>query len=123
MEEIKMNYQWKLIAERGQPATGFVDVFELIGRGHAIVIIKYLAQHSDPQQRIVLTVLLEGQRKQWTDGMITDIHEDVENRIRVLELTKFTQFNQLDYLEAYHFFIESIDGFEYLSHGDLAFMP
>ena len=123
MEQIKMNYHWELLVERGQPATGFVDVFKLIGRGNAIAIIKYLAQHSDPQQRIVLTLLLEGQRKDWTDGMIAGIHEDVENRIRVLELTKFTQFNNLDYLEAYHFYIHSIDGFEYMSHGDISFIP
>jgi hypothetical protein len=122
MEEIKMNYQWKSLAERGQPAFGFVDVFKLTGRGTAVVIIKYLAQHTDPQQRIVLTVLLEGKRGQWTDGMIDGINEDVENRIRVLELVKFTKFNTLDHLEAYYFYIQSLEGLDYISHGDLGFI-
>ncbi len=53
MEETDMNYTWKLIVERGQLALGYVDVFDLKGHGHAIVIIKYLAQHSSDEERVI----------------------------------------------------------------------
>ena len=121
MEGIKTNYKWVAIAERGQPLFGFVDVFELTGRGHAIVIIKYLAQHSDNQQRVVLTVLLEGKKGDWSDAMLSDIIDDARNRIAVVEVAKFTKFNSLELLEVYYFYIKDLAGFDYVSHSDLPY--
>ncbi|WP_341901275.1 hypothetical protein [Fluviicola taffensis] len=116
---MKLNYEWKRIAERGQSSIGYVDVFQLIGNHRAIVIIHYLPQYEDTQQRIMFTLILEGNKSNWTDGMINRIFEDAEKRIFNVEFDKFNNLNTLEYMDTQIFTIKCIDDFEYLNHGDL----
>lgn len=116
-----MNFQWKKIADRGQYAIGFIDIYELQGKQKAIAIIHYLPQHSDKQQRVVLTLILEGKKKDWTDGTISSIFEDAEFRIKNSEYFKFNNLNSLEYMDTQLFNVKSIEGFDYLNHGDFSF--
>ncbi len=118
-----MNFEWKQIAERGEYAIGFVDVYELVGEKKAIAIIRYLPQHSETKQRVVFTLLLEGEKEGWTKGMISDIFEDAENRIKNAEYFKFNNFNSLDCMDRQIFTLRKIDDFDYLGHGDYNFLP
>jgi hypothetical protein len=117
-----MNFEWNKIAERGQSATGYVDVFELVGTNKAIAIIHYLPQYEQTKQRVMLTLILEGSKTIWTDGTLSRIFEDAEYRILNVECEKFNNFNSLDYMDTQMFTVKSIEDFDYLSHGDQALM-
>ena len=119
---MRLNFEWKKIAERGQSSIGYVDVFQLIGTNRAIVIIHYLPQYEETQQRIMFTLILEGSKSNWTDGMIDGIFEDAEKRIFNVEFDKFNNLNTLEYMDTQIFTIKSIEDFEYLNHGDLKFI-
>jgi hypothetical protein len=117
-----MNFEWEKIAEKGQYPIGFIDIYELMNKNRAIAIIHYLPQHESVKQRVVFTLILEGKKTNWTDGTISRIFEDVENRILNVEYFKFNNYNSLDYMDTQIFTIKSIDDFDYLNHGDFTFI-
>ncbi|HWD86793.1 MAG TPA: hypothetical protein VG367_01620 [Mucilaginibacter sp.] len=116
-----MNFEWKKLAGRGQYEIGFIDVYKLIYRKKAIAIIYYLPQHSDKQQRVILTLILEGEKLNWTDGDLNGIFEDAENTIKNAEYFKFNNFNSLEYMDTQLFTIKSIEDFQLLNYGDFSF--
>jgi len=116
-----MNYEWKQIAERGQYELGFIDIYELVYEKKAIAIIHYLPQHTQVKQRVVFTLILEGKKGDWTNGIINNIFEDIENRIKNIEYFKFNNFNSLEYMDSQIFIIKQIQDFDYFSHGDFSF--
>jgi hypothetical protein len=117
-----MNYEWKQIAERGQYGIGFIDIYELVNKQKAIAIIHYLPQHSETKQRIVFTLILEGKKRDWTEGTISNIFEDAETRIQNAEYFRFNNFNALEYMDTQIFNIKNIEDFDYFNHGDQAFI-
>ncbi len=116
-----MNYNWERKAERGQYETGFVDIYELVDEKKAIVIIYYLSQHEHTKQRVILTVILEGKKENWTKGDIRNIFEDIEYTITKIDHTKLNSIHTLEYLDTQIFTVKSIEDFDYLSHGDYNF--
>lgn len=118
---MKINYQWRNVAERGQAATGYIDVYELINKPKAVAVIRYFPQFEDVQQRVLFTLILEGDRNYWTDGVISNIFEDAEARIFNAQHVKFNNFNKLDYMDYQTFIVKSIEDFDYLGHGDFTF--
>ncbi len=118
---MELNFEWKRIAERGQASIGYIDVFELIGKNKAIAIIHYLPQYEHTNQRVMFTLILEGNKSNWTDGMISNIFEDAESRIQNVEFEKFNNWNKLDYMDTQIFTMKNIEDFDYLNHGDYTF--
>jgi hypothetical protein len=116
-----MNFEWKKIAEKGQYEIGFIDVYEIVYKLKAIAIINYLPQFEQKKQRVIFTLILEGIKSNWTEGTISNIFEDVENRIKGVEYFKFNNFNSLDYMDTQIFTIKRIENFNYFNHGDLSF--
>ena len=116
-----MNFTWKEVVSRGQSATGFIDVLELENKGKAIAIIHYLSQHTHTEPRIIFTLILEGNKINWTTGIIASIFEDIENKILLKTSRNLTTFNSLEYLDTQIFTVSNIDDFDYLSHGDSSF--
>ena len=119
---MKMNFEWKKIAERGESAIGYIDVYELVDKNKAIAIIHYLPQYEQTKQRVMFTLILEGDKTNWTDGTISNIFEDTESRILNVEHFKFNNYNSLDYMDTQMFTVKSIDNFDYLNHGDYTFI-
>lgn len=117
-----MNFVWKQLAEKGQYGIGFIDVYELQGQRKAIAIINYLPQHSETKQRVILTLILEGDKVSWTDGTLHSIFEDAEHRIKSAEGFKYNNFNSLDYMDTQILTIENLTEFDYLNHGDYTFL-
>ena len=117
-----MNFEWKNIAERGQYSTGFIDIYELIQKPKAFAIIYYLPQYEQTKQRVLFTLILEGEKINWTKGMISNIFEDAENRIKNAEYFKFNNFNSLEHMDTQIFTVKNIDNFDYLNHGDFTFI-
>ena len=70
----------------------------------------------------MFTLILEGDKTNWTDGTISSIFEDAESRIFNVEFIKFNNLNSLDYMDTQIFTVKSIDNFDYLSHGDYSFI-
>jgi hypothetical protein len=117
-----MNFEWNRIAERGQTATGYIDVYELMGRQKAIAVIHYMPQHEFKKQLVVLTLILEGTKSSWTDGTIDRIFQDAEFRIKNVWFEKFNNYNELKLMYTQLFTVKSIQDFDYLSHGDMSFI-
>jgi len=51
-----------------------------------------LPQHGKIKQRVVFTLILEGKKRDWPEGTISNIFEDAENRIKNVEYFKFNNF-------------------------------
>jgi len=119
-----MNYKWIKNTDRGQYENGFVEVYETsINNKKVIAIITYLPQYEDKtDQNIVLTVLLEGEKGDWTEGTIKNIFFDVEDRIKEVENFKFRSFNSLDFMMTQIFYTEKLNELKYFSSGDLSFL-
>lgn len=118
-----MNYNWIKITDRGQYENGFVEVYETsTNNKKVIVIITYLPQYEDKKdQNIVLTVLLEGKKENWTEGTIKNILFDVEDRIKEIENFKFRHFNSLDFMMTQIFYTEKLNELKYLNSGEHSF--
>jgi hypothetical protein len=112
---------WKKQNSRGQDALGYVDIYETDGTDKVISVIHYLPQHTHTQQRVVLTVVLEGERSKWTDGTIDGIFEFAENEVKANSLTKFKNQTVLPHLDTQLFTVKNIEEFEYFNHGDKSF--
>lgn len=117
-----MNFKWKQICERGQYETGFIDIYELPTANKAIAIINYLPQFEHKMQRVLFTLILEGYKKDWTEGLVNQIFEDAENCIKNSEFFKFNNLNKLEYMDTQIFSVKNIESFEYLKHGDYTFL-
>lgn len=119
---IDMNYKWEILNERGQYAIGFVDVIKsIINNKNANIIINYLPQFADKDQKILTTILLEGKKEDWTEGTVKKILYDCEERINRIANFKFRIFNNLEYMTVQIFYIKNIDYLKYGSHGDFSF--
>jgi len=46
-------------------------------------------------KRVVFTLILEGKKRDWTEGSISNIFEDAENRIKNVEYFRFNNSNTL----------------------------
>lgn len=111
-----------MLAEKGQFDIGFVDVLEFVERENkAIMIIHYLPQSGAEKQRVLLTLLLEGQKRDWTEGTLASFIEDAKTHINQVEIVKFNSFDNLKYMDTQIFVIQNLDNFEYLNHGDVGF--
>lgn len=117
-----MNFEWTKIAERGQYGNGFVDVYETNIIKKAVAIISYLPQFKDTDQKVVLTVLLEGKKNDWTDGKIKSIFQDVEERITNVQDFKFNVYNSLEYMTTQVFVFEKLDNIDFINMGEYTFM-
>ncbi|MBB1194049.1 hypothetical protein DNC80_10280 [Flavobacterium sp. SOK18b] len=119
-----MNYTWNKITDRGQYENGFVEVYEAsINSKKAVVIITYLPQFEDKKdQNIVLTVLLDGEKESWTEGIIKNILFDVEESIKEMENFKFRHFNSLNFMMTQIFYTEKLSELKYLNSGDYSFL-
>ena len=117
-----MNYSWTKIAERGQFETGFIDIFKLQLHKKAIAIIYYLPQHTHKNKRVVLTLILEGSKGEWTEGVLRRIFDDAESGIRNSEGFKFNHVNKLEYMDTQVFITKNIEDLDYFNHGDFNFL-
>jgi hypothetical protein len=119
-----MNYNWAEIIDKGQYENGFVEVYETsINKNKVIAIITYLPQFEDKQdQNIVLTIFLEGEKNQWTEGTIKNILFDVEDRIKEVENFRFRVFSKLDFMMTQIFYTSKINDINYLNSGEFSFM-
>lgn len=119
---METNFVWLKLDDRGQQATGYIEVYELIGANRAIAILHFMSQHTHVKGRLSLTLLLEGNQNNWTKGTVDRIFEDVENRIKAVEYDRFKDFEPLKQIDTQIFTIKSINGFSYLNHGDWAIL-
>lgn len=110
-----MIYNWKKITEKGQYREGFIDVYEAVITKKAVVIINYLPQLEDKSQKVVMTLLLEGKKADWSKTTITNIHQDVEKRVKNMENFKFHIFNSLEYITSQIFILEQFEKVDFLS--------
>ncbi|MEO5776678.1 MAG: hypothetical protein ABIQ27_07215 [Flavobacterium sp.] len=119
-----MNFKWSKVNDRGQYENGFVDMFEaIINDKKAVAIITYLPQFEDKKdQNALLTVLLEGDKINWTKGNIKNIFYDVENEIKNKENLKYRVFNSLDYMMTQVFYMSKLERIEYLSSSEHNFL-
>lgn len=62
----------------------------------------------------MFTLILEGDKTNWTEGTIPNIFEDAESRIFNVEFIKFNKLNSLNYMDTQIFTVKSIDSFDYL---------
>lgn len=118
-----MNYNWIKSTDEGQYENGFVEAYQTsINNKKVSAIITYLPQYKDKKdQNIVLTVLLEGEKKDWTEGTIKSIFFDVEDRIKQVENFKFRSFNSLDFMMTQIFYTEKLNELKYFTSGDQSF--
>jgi hypothetical protein len=56
-------------------------------------------QHDQTKQRVVFTLILEGKKRDWAEGTISNIFKDAENRITNVGYFKFNNFNTLEYMD------------------------
>lgn len=118
-----MNYTWTLIKEYGQYEFGFVDVYKtIIENKNAFVIINYLPQFEDKDQKVISTLLLEGEKNNWTEGQVKSILFDCQDRIESVSNFKFRIFNKLEYMTIQTFYIKEIQNLEFGSSGDFTFI-
>ena len=117
-----MNFDWITIAEKGNYDEGFVDIYAKDTLDRAIVVLSFLAQHSDPKPRVLITVLLEGEIRDWTKGNISNIFQDAEDYIKNVMNTKFRYIRNIDNVQHQILTIKNIDEFEYVRHGDYNFI-
>jgi hypothetical protein len=101
---------------------GFIDIYELVYKQKAIAIIHYLPQHGQTKQKVVFTLILEGKKRDWTEGTISNIFEDAENRIKNVEYFKFNNFNTLEYMDTQILTVNKIEDFDYFNDGDQTFI-
>lgn len=116
-----MIYNWKKITEKGQYREGFIDVYEAVITKKAVVIINYLPQLEDKSQKVVMTLLLEGKKTDWSKTTITNIHQDVEKRVKNMENFKFHIFNSLEYITTQIFILEHFEKVDFLSFSNHVF--
>lgn len=118
-----MNYIWIKNTDEGQYENGFVEVYETsLNEKKVIAIITFLPQFKDKHdQNIVLTVILEGVKENWTEGNIKDIFYDVEDRIKEVENFKFRVFSKLDFMMTQIFYTSKISDLNYLNSGEFSF--
>ncbi|MGB3345419.1 MAG: hypothetical protein WBA61_16030 [Aequorivita sp.] len=108
-----MNYNWNKTNNRGQSQIGFVDTYELNLQNNAILIIHYLPEINGKNQIVMVTVLLEGKKSDWSKGKINDILQDSGDFVKNNGLN----YN-VDFLNTQLFYMESLNDFSYLNHGD-----
>lgn len=119
-----MNYKWETVEDRGQYENGHVEIFRATINGLiAIAIINYLPQFEgkDEDQKLVTTLLLEGNKVEWTEGIVKSILYDCEDRIRNVSNFYFRIFNSLEYMTTQTFYFKDLKGFEFGKSGDLSF--
>ncbi|GAA0193408.1 hypothetical protein GCM10009122_56340 [Fulvivirga kasyanovii] len=117
-----MNFDWKTITEQGQYEHGFVDIFLTTIEGRkAYVIINYLPQFNDKDQKVLTTLLLEGEKTFWTEGRVKWILHDCEDRVKDVSNFKFRVFNKLDYMTIQTLFIPKIEDLNLGTSGDFGF--
>lgn len=108
-----MNYNWNKTNTRGQSHIGFVDTYELNLQNNAILIIHYLSQINGKNPIVMVTVLLEGEKSDWSKGKINDILQDSG------DLVKNNSLNyNVGFLNTQLFYLENLNDFSYLNHGD-----
>jgi hypothetical protein len=118
-----MNYNWNKKIDQGQYENGFVEAYEtIVNNNKALAIITYLPQYEDKEDKnIVLTLILEGEKENWTEGTVKNIFFDVEDRVKEVESFKFRVFSSLDFMMTQIFFTEKIHDFKYLNSGEFTF--
>lgn len=119
-----MNYNWETIENYGQYENGFVEVFRTtINDLIAIAIINYLPQFKDEDedQKVITTLLLEGEKNTWTEGKVKNILYDCEDRIRDISNFKFRIFNRLKYMTIQTFHFKDLKDFQFGNNGDFGF--
>ncbi|RYE17960.1 MAG: hypothetical protein EOP45_14865 [Sphingobacteriaceae bacterium] len=117
-----MNFDWRIIAEKGNHDEGYVDIYVKDSFGRAIVVLTFLPQHSDITPRILIAVFLEGSIKDWTKGIIASIFHDAEDYIKNVMNTRFRYIDVIDNVQQQIFTIKNVDEFEYINHGDYNFI-
>ena len=81
-----------------------------------------MPQHGQTKQRAVFLLILEGKKRDWTEGTISNIFEDAENRIKNAGYFKFNNFDTLEYMDTQIFTVNKIEDFDYFNHGDQTFI-
>jgi hypothetical protein len=108
-----MNYIWEKLTETGQYGDGFIDVYQSVFCKKAIVIINYLPQIDVKSQRVLLTLLLEGNKADWKPAISNNILKDVEMRVKNMENFKFNVFNSLEYMTVQTFYLNKLDNIDF----------
>lgn len=116
-----MIYNWKKITEKGQYREGFIDVYEADITKKAVVIINYLPQLEDKSQKVIMTLLLEGQKSDWSKTTVSNIIQDVEKRVKNMENFKFHVFNSLEYITTQTFILKTLEKINFLSFSNHVF--
>lgn len=116
-----MIYNWKKITEKGQYREGFIDVYEADITKKAVVIINYLPQLEDKSQKVIMTLLLEGQKSDWSKTTVSNIIQDVEKRVKNIENFKFHVFNSLEYITTQTFILKTLEKIDFLSFSNHVF--
>lgn len=118
-----MNYIWQTIGEYGQFEHGFVDVFSTtIDNKKTYASLSYLPQFEDKDQKVMVTILFEGEKSFWTEGKVKSILSDCEDKIKQDSNFKFKVFNRLEYMTFQTFYIKNLDNLEFGRNGDFSFI-
>ncbi len=118
-----MNYNWNLTTDKGQFATGFTQVYEAIVNGNRVITcINYQPIFDNENDRKVLTtILLEGNEKEWTKGIVKSIFHDMQLKIVNEEENKFNKGNKLEHMTIQVHYLEKLNNFESGISGDYSF--
>ena len=116
-----MIYNWKKITEQGQYRQGFIDVYEAEITKKAVVIINYLPQLEDKSQKVIMTLLLEGQKSDWSKATISNIIQDVEKQVKNMENFKFHVFNSLEYITIQTLILKNLEKIDFLGFSNHVF--
>ena len=110
----------KLKESRGQDAIGFVDIYELDYDKNATCIVNYLPMFDESYCHVYVTVLLEGERREWTKGEISEILNGLCEDVELNEEKKFETGKKLSYVNYQLIYIDKIENFDSI-HGDFSY--
>jgi hypothetical protein len=74
------------------------------------------------KNNFVFTLLLEGKKRDWKKGNVSNIFEGAENRIKNVGYFKFNNFNTFEYMDTQLFTVNKIEDFDYLNHSNQIFI-
>jgi hypothetical protein len=121
-----MDYEWKKIEEHGQPAIGFIEVYETIieCRAKVLTIINYFPQlpSSGYEQQATVTFYHEGAKETITDGLSHSIKDDLCEIIKNNEEKMYPQKTEkkIKHTQMQIYLVDKMPKLNYFSHGDYA---
>ena len=119
-----MDYEWKKIEKHGQPAIGFIEVYETITkyRVKVLAIINYFPQlpFSGYEQQATVTFYYEGAQETITDGLFHSINDDLCEIIKNNEEKMYPEKTEkkIDHTQIQFYLVDKLPKLSYFTHGD-----